>query len=266
MSKGLTLIVILILTVSSLIMAKPAFAQTPTPTPIPAPSVPEFTIQLVGPPVTVNTTYSFDSNTGQIVANLGYTNPYSFVVLTIKNQPFNPSYGSLYYNVQIKNKYTPNENWTVVTYDDVPNPTQTTDSDYTNISLSVEGQWGVHSLSGTQTDIQVQAMLGNFYNENNGFTEGSVFTGVTSPWSSTQTVNVPANTPLSPTPAPSSSTSPLTPTPTSTSVSSASYTSLLLIALVVIALLLVTIIFLLIYFRKRKPINSSQQTVSNSGM
>ena len=37
---------------------------------IPKPSVPEFTLELVGPPFHVNTTYSLDPNTGQIVAIL----------------------------------------------------------------------------------------------------------------------------------------------------------------------------------------------------
>jgi hypothetical protein len=157
-----------------------------------------------------------DSNTGQIIADIGYTNEYTYLVLTIKNQPFGSSYGSLYYNVQIKNQNTPYKNWTVVTYDG-PNPQQTTDSDFTNISLAIGGQWGSPSLVGTQTDIQVQAMLGNFYYENGLFTGGFVFSGVTSPWSSIQTVNVPANVPLSPTSAPSSSpTLPSTPAPTAT--------------------------------------------------
>ena len=271
-SKSFPLLLIVLLAVSSLIMATPAFAQTPTPSTTPTPSVPQFTIQLVGPPITVNTTYSLDSNTGQIVANLGYTNQYSYVTLTIKNQPFDSSYGSLYYNVQLKNKNTL-ENWTVVYYmNNVPNPEQTTDSDYTNISIYVELHWGVpFNLAGTQTDIQVQAQLGNWNYENGLFTGGYVFSGVTSPWSPTQTVIVPANIPLSPTPAPSSSTSTLTPTPTPTltSVGSASTSSLLsttTIALVIIAVLLAIIVFLLIYMRKRKPINSSQQTVSNSVM
>lgn len=181
---------------------------------IPKPSVPEFTLELVGPPFFVNTTYSLDPNTGQIVAKIGYTHEYSYVMLVIKNQPFNPSYGSLYYNVQIRNQNTPYKNWTVVRYDG-PNPIQTTDSEYTNISLRIDGQWGLPSIVGTQTDIQVQAMLGNFYygHSNPPITSGFVFSGVTSDWSGTQTVSIPANIPLSSTP--TQSTSPATtPTPT----------------------------------------------------
>src|SRR5208283_2850842 len=48
-SKGFALFFILIMAISglSLMMAKPAFAQTPTPSTIPKPSVPEFTVTLI---------------------------------------------------------------------------------------------------------------------------------------------------------------------------------------------------------------------------
>ena len=39
-------------------------------------------------------------------------------------------------------------------------PTQSTDSDYTNLSISIEGIMGVGILAGTQTDIQVDANIG----------------------------------------------------------------------------------------------------------
>src|SRR5208283_4947534 len=79
-SKSFSLLLILILAVSSLTIKKPAFAQFPTP------SVPEFTVQLVGPSVDVPTTYSLNQSSGQIVAQIGYTNEYSNIVITIKNQ------------------------------------------------------------------------------------------------------------------------------------------------------------------------------------
>ncbi len=241
-SKSFSLLFIVLLAVSSLIIAKPASAQTPTP------SVPVFTVQLVGPPYTIPTTYSLNQSSGQIVANIGYTNQYSFIVLTIKNQPYNPTYGTLYYNVRegSDNSWSYPLEPTFEMYDTYP--TQSTDSDYTNISLPI-GQISI----GYTTGIQVEAMLGSI--NRNASLPGAPweFEGATGAWSNTQTVSVPASIPLSPTPAPSSSTSTLTPTPTVTvtSVSSASYTFLLLIALVVIAFLLVVIIFLLIYMRKR---------------
>ena len=253
--KSFSLLLILILALS-IMMAKPAFAQssTPSPVPFPTPSVPQFTVQLVGPPTVVNTTYSLDPNTGKIVARIGYINEYSYVELIIKNQPFNPSYGSMYFNVQVKNQNT-NNAWTdiySVQSDNQNYPEQTANSDYTNVLIGIEGQFTLTpTLVGTQTDIQVQALIGNIYVTAVGFTgELYAFNGTESDWSTTQTVSIPANTPLSPTPAPSSSSS----TPIFTPVSSASSSLLLLtttIALIVFAFLLAVIIFLLIYIKKR---------------
>ena len=111
-SKSFALIPIVILAVSILIMAKPVFAQTPTPTP----SAPAFTLQLVGPSYTVPTTYSLNPNTGQVVAQIGYTNAYSYVEVTIKNQPLVFDYSNVhligafgfYYNIQIKSHNSTN--------------------------------------------------------------------------------------------------------------------------------------------------------------
>jgi hypothetical protein len=246
MSKRPALLLIAILAVSSLIMVESAFAQS-----APKPSVPEFTLELVGPPFYVNTTYSLDPSTGQIVAKIGYTNEYSYVMLVIKNQPFNPSYGSLYYNVQIRNQNTPYENWTVVRYDG-PNPLQTTDSEYTNISLRIDGQWGLPSIAGTQTDVQVQAMLGNFYygHSNPPITSGFMFSGITSDWSSTQTLRIPANIPLSATLTPS--TSPAA-TPSPTNYIGVHLTEQEVIIIVTIAAALIGAgLGLLFYFKKRR--------------
>lgn len=223
-------------------------AQTPTDiNDTSKPYIPEFTLELVNPPYYVNTTYSLDPNTGQIVAKIGYTNEYSYVMLVIKNQPFNPSYGSLYYNVQIRNQNTPYKNWTVVPYDG-PNPIQTTDSEYTNISLRIDCQWGLPSLAGTQTDIQVQAMLGDFYygHSNPPMTSGFMFSGITSDWSSTQTVSIPANIPLSSTPTPSTS-------PPPTPYSGARLTEQeIIIGVAITAIIVCAGLCFLIYLIKRK--------------
>jgi hypothetical protein len=247
-SKSFPLILILIIVISSLIMAKPAFAQNPTP------SVPEFTLKLVGPPYLLNTTYSLDPNTGQIVAKIGYTNPYSALEINVKNQPFDSSYGNLYYNVRVKN-HSATDNWVEAYRADYFFPKQSNDSDYTNVGFSIEGYNFIGTLAGSQVDIQVEAMLGGIFRKSIEFASGYEFRGATSGWSSTQTVTIPANIPLSPTPTPSSSTLTPTPTPTVTSVSSAPNSSLLLIttiALVVIAFLLVIIISLLLHIRHRK--------------
>ena len=262
-SKTFALFLTLILAMSclTLLAVKPASAQTATPSSIPTPSVPEFTVQPVGPPTIVNTTYSLDPSTGEIVAHIGYTNTYSYVELTINNQPFNPSYGSMFFNVQLKNQNTNNEWIDIYSAQNRNYPGQTANSDYTNVLIGIEGQF-FSALAGTQTDIQVQALLGYYYIEATGPPGGVLyaFNGTESGWSTSQTVSIPANVPLSPTPAPSSSSS--TPTsPTSTSVSSSSYASLLLIttvAFVIIAFLLAVIIALLLLMRHQKTANLSK--------
>jgi hypothetical protein len=257
MGKSFALILILIMAISSLslMIVKPAIAQT-----MPKPSVPIFTVKPVGPPQTVPTTYSLDQSSGKVVAHLGYVIEYPTVVVTIKNQPFTPyidSSGntvSVFYNIQIMYGQISNSS----TWTDICNPNssfsyaiQSTDSDYTNISIPViNGESGSNYRGiipvGTQTDIQVEAMIGSViltqeYNPFVGNYNTYSFVGQTSSWSPTQTVTIPAYIPLSPTPSPLSSNS-----------------SLLLIALIVIAFLLAVIISLLLLMRHRKTANLSK--------
>ncbi|MCW4000007.1 MAG: hypothetical protein NWE93_07195 [Candidatus Bathyarchaeota archaeon] len=189
---------------------------------IPKPSVPQFTVTFDGPSFTLNTTYHLDQNTGEVVADIGYTNQYSYLVLTIKNQQFDSSHGELYYQIQIKNQNTGHQ-WQNVTYDG-PNPKQTTNSEVTELTLSIQGQWGVPNLAGTQTEIQVRAMLGDFYYGHVYVFGGWMFSGETSDWSSTQSVSVPANVPLGSTSTPSSMSTP-TPIPANSVVVSPSPTA-----------------------------------------
>lgn len=84
MSKNASLILIIVLAASSLIMAETAGAQTSKP------SVPQFTVQPIGPSYDVPPTYSLDPNTGQFVTQNGYHVEYSYVEITIKNQAFPP--------------------------------------------------------------------------------------------------------------------------------------------------------------------------------
>jgi hypothetical protein len=232
---------------------KPANAQSTSTT-----AVPQFSLQLVGPPTTVNTTYSLDPNTGRIVPNIGYTNPYSSLEIIIKNQFYSTSSGTLYYNVRIK-EHNATE-WDVV-YSDLflYLPAQSSNSTYTIISLPVETTNGI--VLDAKTDVQVMAMLGTFFWTGHNtfpFASGYDYTGENSSWSNSQTILVPANIPLSPTPAPSSS-SPLTPTetPTSTAASSSLISFLLLISTIVIAILLAVIIALLFYIRKQNRLPSA---------
>jgi hypothetical protein len=260
-SKTFALILILIITISGLSLAivKTVFAQS-----TPTPSIPTFTVQLVGPPTLVNTTYSLDPNTGQIVAKIGYTNEYGAVNITIKNQFFSNLDGNtVYYNVRIKPDNA--NDWSNLYNANEPVFPQQTDSEYTILSINLVGSNGalIYVMApdipvGAKIDIQVQAMIGSIGpapSLGSLPSELGEFYGNTSPWSNTQIVNIPANIPLSPTPAPSSSTSTPTSTSTSTATSSSSATSFWqitsAISLIVIAILLAVIIVLLLLMRKR---------------
>lgn len=210
--KVCSVILLLLFISSSLTLVKPSFAQTS----IPEPSVPQFTVSFEGPSYLRKTTYQLDPNTGQVVANLGFTNHYTSIVLTIKNQPFDSSNGKLYYGIQIKNQNTGNQ-WQNVTYDG-PYPEQTPDSNNTILRLNIQGQWSLPNIAGLKTDIRAQAMLGNFYYGHVHILGGWMFSGQVSDLSGAQTVEVPANVQLTPTPPPNSSTNPsiFTQSPTST--------------------------------------------------
>ena len=200
MAKHAALLLIAFLGVSSLIMTESALAQS-----IIKPSAPEFTLELVGPPYYIPTSYSLDSSTGQIVAKIGYTNPYSSLSINVKNQPFDSSYWNLYYNVRFKD-HNSIDSWVEAYHASAPYPQQSTSSDYTDVGFSIEGQnMGIRVLAGAEIDIQVEAMIGSVHRAVMGNTAPWVFTGETSGWSETQTINIPANTPLSSSNTPSTS-------------------------------------------------------------
>ncbi|GEM_PF-1653038 len=157
----LVLLLITVLTLSSLDIVGSVFAQS-----LPKPSVPEFTAKAVG-------------NT---------------IEVTIKNQPLTPyengSYPSLYYMFKYKDH---NERVGFEYYDPVYFVLPSTyggyykasDSDFTVVSLSIEGR---HFPSG-QIDVRVIALVGNQYptNMQNGTVYG--FEGVLGSWSNIQTIS-----------------------------------------------------------------------------
>lgn len=245
---ALILIAVIAISCLGILSVKPSKAQT-----IPKPSVPEFTLSFEGPSFQRNTTYQLDPNNGQVVADLGFINQYTSVVITIKNQPFDSSYGKLYYGIQVKNQNTGNQ-WQNVTYDS-PYPEQSSDSDTTILRLNIQGQWSLPSIAGYKTDIRVQALLGDFYYGHVSFIGGWMFSGQVSDWSNARAVEVSANVPLTPTPPPNSSIYPTvyTQIPTGTqnntdgsSDSSATWLTFAVIGGlgVVIALLIVVITFM----------------------
>jgi hypothetical protein len=239
-------------------MIEPAFAQTPTasPVPIPTPSVPEFSVQLVGPPYLKPTTYQLDQSTGQIVANIGYSNEFSAVELTIKNQPLVFDYSNIhligafgfYYNIQIK-PHSYSGDWIDIYHAWDYGYGVPSNSEYTDLSFSIEGQMGVGVLAGTQIDIHVQAMIGEIGRDGRYIPAPWVFRGETSAWSNTQTISIPANIPLSFTsPSPTSSLNPTimsTSTPTTTNSTDNPF-SVSLNTLIVVVAVFLAIIFALV--------------------
>ena len=201
MSKGFTLILILILAVSSLIMVKPAFAQS-----IPMPSVPEFTLSLVSRPneiVAPTTIIHFENKS---------------IDVTIENQPFS-SYNiiaehtavNLWYQIQFKG-YNGTD-WQLYS-DSMITPiyftyfTIQSTSNYTVISVPVNSdQAHVGSVTnfpeGSQVDFQVRALIGQPFVDEQGGGYVPFFKGETGNWSNIQTITIgEISTSPSPTPTP----------------------------------------------------------------
>jgi hypothetical protein len=207
-SSGKSFAIILILMIAfsgpSLLMIRPAYAQnstnpinSPTASPIspPTPSVPEFTAKFVDFSYYVPTTTSIDPYTGQNITNQGYYVENRTIELSINNQPFSSYYGIypdyFYYFVQEKGHFS--ENWTEI---NGPNSgfLLKSSSDYTIVYYSLEGGapfW--NGISSGQVDFQVEAAVGGIYRISPQFASGYEFEGVTSGWSNTQTVAIPAS-------------------------------------------------------------------------
>jgi hypothetical protein len=200
-SKSLALILILIMAISSLslLIVKPANAQT-----ISTPSVPEFTVKFVDASYNVAPSSSINPYTGQNVTVEGYHVENRTIELIIKNQPLtsyrqNGEDVSFYYNVREKGHYE--ENWTAIyTVDNYfTAPSNTTDTTLTYSLDPNAPPWLDNNLpSGGQLDFQVEALIGHI-----GRTVGFAswyFNGQESGWSNTQTITIPASS-SSPTPA-----------------------------------------------------------------
>ncbi len=211
-------LVVLFLATSSLIMVEFVSAQSE-----PVPSVPQFTLEPVGPSFDIPPIYTFNASTGMFDTNEGYHIQYSSVKIIIKNQPFsNKSDGNnFFYNVRIRPHNYPDSYWLeLFSAGNDGFPIQTL-SNYAVIPLPVEGAQvlGVTIPTGATTDIQVEAMIGHIGRNNTmiPYPYPYVFFGETSGWSNTQTITLPANVPLSSvSPSPSSTPSPsqtISPTP-----------------------------------------------------
>jgi hypothetical protein len=178
MTKSFALVIILILTISSLIMVKPAFAQT-----TPKPSVPEFTFRFVE----------------------------SSLEVTTKNQPLtayvgtNGSNPSLYYGFRFKDHENIQDwNYAPIYYVGISSYGtyyKGSASDYTVVSFPLGNYPLTGILDSGRIDLQVMALIGNEVPTN--YENGSVygFDGAESNWSTTQTITIPASSnSTSPTP------------------------------------------------------------------
>ena len=228
-SKSFSLILIVLLAVSSLIIAKPANAQSSqtgqTPNTsnwsdyIPTPEIPQFTVNFVYS--TYNKTMT-DPKTG-VVTTQQVNN--STIDIIIKNQPFAPynySYVSylsspiatvntstlLRYDVQVRGHYPPDwgysEDWKDVyvpprEYAPWLLPEQST-SDYTLLTLPQNQSY----QAGMQFDFRVSAIIGSWFppppNSTLQFFFGAYYSKNSS-WSEIQTITIPTNSNVpSPTP------------------------------------------------------------------
>ncbi len=204
-------LVILIITFSSLIVAKSAFAQS-----ISKPSVPVFTVKYVDYSYDMPTTYGIDQSTGKnVTIQAGYHIDNKTMEFAIKNQSFtsyNDSNGSsigLYYNFRAKmssengwvfhpfaqtglgtwqSTYTNSKYYQSVSQN---YPASNAENSTVTIGLDLFNLQNVST--GDQLDFQVQALIGHIDTINSGSLAGMgyySFTGNSSDWSNTQIITI----------------------------------------------------------------------------
>ena len=240
-SKGLSLLLIVILALTILIRVESVSAQS-----VPKPSVPEFTAKFMNASYSVTTTNLYTGvNETQLISN-------NSIEITINNQPLENSNYKIYYNIRAKPHFA--ENWTEVyatqnrtsSYIDGtfyyaqyinPDSSPHSKSSYITISFPVvpteyysesgydikryytgdEGQEGryfafLHGIpDNAQIDFQVDALVGQnatywyvqhpLFPQYGGFYRPTIAYDSDSGWSSTQTIII-GEISASPTPTP----------------------------------------------------------------
>jgi hypothetical protein len=184
----LTLLLIAVLALSSVILVAPVSA-------IATPSVPEFTVRYERSSYYVDPVYSTDRYTGETrQESPGYTVENNSIIVSITNQPFSPTtepdgnVTSLSYNVRVKGHYE--DFWTSLS-----GHVAASGSGYTVVSYGVGGNAADEILrnvpEGGELDFQVQACIG-YYTRTmpSCYQYNDVFTGTTSGWSATQTIQI----------------------------------------------------------------------------
>jgi hypothetical protein len=222
--KSFPLLLLIILAVSSLILAESASAQS-----TPKPSVPEFTVKLVAHPYDIAPSTTTDPYTGKTTTQQGYHVENKSIEITIKNQPYVYSYNGstawLDYYIRVKGHFE--DNWTILFnfnkyelnyVDTLPHQSA---SEFTVISIPAnnypsigEVDFQVEALSVYKT---TQIMYPHIGTEQGAYYATVNELGQESGWSNTQTITIPeSSTSSTPTPtAPNyGPTSSPTPTPT----------------------------------------------------
>jgi len=258
-SKGFSLLIVVILAASSLMIIESASAQS-----IPTPSVPTFTVQYIVYTSYLAPTSTINPYTGQNeTTSSGGQVDNQTMKFTIKNQPFTPftdssgNYIGLYYNFRFKGHY--GDEWTYypfyVFHNLVTNQSQVqtthsygpytggpfiyysaSNSDYTVLSIELttltDYPTGTQIPNGSLVDFQVQAQIGHIDDIPSGMLAGDFysFTGESSDWNNTQTIsiNYNSNSTVSTSPSPN-------PTPTPTVPEFPSWAIPLLLSLMVVA-------------------------------
>jgi hypothetical protein len=185
LGKYLSLCLVVILAVSSLLMVNVTFAQVGVTTP----SSPSFGVSYKFFPHSTPPIYGVDPSTGKaVLTREGYTVYSESAYLSIMNQPFEPykdsngNFMQLYYNIRWKEV---SNNWVYLSPS--ARMTQSSDSDRILVNFDFKDSysksgWGILDIPmGTQTEFQVQAMIGYYTSDN-------VFVGKTSEWAAQQSV------------------------------------------------------------------------------
>jgi hypothetical protein len=258
-SKAFSLFIIVILAVSSLIIVKPAFAQS-----TPKPSVPEFTIKSTEHSYDVPPIYGIDQFTGQnITIQEGAHYQWETLDFTIRNQQVISGY-SLYYNIQYKGQFT--INWTELYH--AGTYIQQQSGQYSTIPFLLSGslppsQGDIYRLvipAGPTVDFQVEALEGETSRGSTQFASGDIFNGEPSGWSNTQTItisdNSTANSGTSPSSSPNSTTTPQQPDAQKGVLFGISWEQ---VALILLGITVIVLAFALLFSRKR----SIKQSVSS---
>jgi hypothetical protein len=271
--KNITILLIIVVGISclSLLLVKPSDAQT-------EPKTPEFTLRLESHPYDVAPTTSIDPYTGKtIVTQEGYHAENKSIEIVIKNQyfvPYRDSNGnsiSLMYNIRWKGHFDTTDSWTYFAGTahsqeytrDFFRPTNAEYNTWVATLSLYEWEKRIANYNYIialppegQTDFQVEALIGyssliTGQSILSGETSLYKFTGITSGWSNTQTINLAeGSVSISTSPTPTSS-------PTSTTAPSVPEFSWLAILPLLLAMLSIAVIV-----RHRKTANSNKTSTS----